>query len=124
MENNDKVTNPLDSQCIVKIKFSKQEKLKCFIAIKKKIIKLLYLIEQEQRGEIQIDQWFYGLVFELSSSNLLCDNELTEVLVKIHGLYDNSKYKEMTHDQIKRQIMESKGILDFLIESNKKDNFH
>ncbi len=120
MENNDKIANPLDSQDIVKIRLSKEEKVKCFISIKKKVIKLLYLIEQEQRGEIQIGQWFYGLIFEIASSNTLCNNELTEVLVKMHGLYENDKYKSMSHDQIKRQIMESKGILDFLIESNKE----
>lgn len=113
---NDTIKNPLDSQCVVKIHFSDEEKLHCLIAIKKKITKLLFLIEQEQKGEIQIDRWFYGLLFELSSSNTLCDNNLTEVLIKIHGLYDNDNYKKMTHDQIKRQIMESRGILDFLIK--------
>ena len=119
MENNN-IENPLDSQCVVKIRFSEEEKLRCFISIRKKIIKLLYLIEEEQKGEIQIDQWFYGLIFELSSSNVLCDNDLTDVLIKIHGLYEDSHYKTMTHDQIKRQIMESKGILDFLISKIQK----
>lgn len=114
MENN--VSNPLDSQCAVKIRFSDEEKLKCLISMRKKIIKLLYLIEEEQKGTMQIDRWFYGLIFELSSSNSLCNNELTDVLVKIHGLYEDEHYKSMTHDQIKRQIMESKGILDFLIK--------
>ena len=114
MENN--INNPLDSDCIVKIRFSTEEKRKCFTSLRKKIIKLLYLIEEEQQGTIQIDQWFYGLMFELASSNNLCNNELTDIIVKIHGLYDNEHYKTMTHDQIKRQIMESKGILDFLIK--------
>lgn len=116
MENN--VTlDPLDSEGVVKIRLSDSERGRCYRSLRRKIIKLLYLIEQEQRKEIDsIDRWFYGLVFELSSSNTLCDNELTDVLVKIHGLYEQDKYKTMTHDQIKRQIMESKGILDFLIK--------
>lgn len=108
--------NPLDSQVIVKIRFTKEEKRQCFMSLKKKVIKLLYLIEEEQKGNIQIDHWFYGFIFELSSSNALCDNALTDVLVKIHGLYENNNYKTMTHDQIKRQIMESKGILDYLLK--------
>ena len=91
--------------------------------MRKKIIKLLYLIEEEQKGTMQIDRWFYGLVFELSSSNSLCNNELTDVLVKIHGLYEDEHNKSMTHDQIKRQIMESKGILDFLIKQLDKIYF-
>ena len=114
MENN--INNPLDSSCIVKIHFSVEEKRRCFTSLRKKIIKLLYLIEEEQQGTITIDQWFYGLMFELASSNNLCDNALTDVVIKIHGLYDDGNYKKMTHDQIKRQIMESKGILDFLIK--------
>ena len=114
MENN--INNPLDSETIVKIRFSPEEKRKCFVSLRKKIIKLLYLIEEEQQGTIQIDQWFYGLMFELASSNSLCDNALTDVVVKIHGLYEDGHYRSMQHDQIKRQIMESKGILDFLIK--------
>ena len=114
MENN--INNPLDSNCIVKIHFSQEEKKRCYLSLRKKVIKLLYLIEEEEQGTIQIDQWFYGLMFELASSNSLCDNELTDIVVKIHGLYDDDHYKTMTHDQIKRQIMESKGILDFLIK--------
>ena len=66
------------------------------------------------------DQWFYGFMLELSSNNSLCDNKLTDVVTKIYGLYENSHYKQMTHSQIKRQIMESKGILDHLIEEASK----
>ena len=58
-------------------------------------------------------------MYELASSNTLCNNKLTKVVVKIHGLYDNLQYKEMTHSQIKRQIMESRGILDHLINEIK-----
>ena len=117
MENNnyEEVVVPCDPFGTVKMHFSSEEKRKCFMSLRKKIIKLLYLIEEECDGHIQIDQWFYGLMFELASSNSLCDNELTDVVVKIHGLYDNGNYKTMTHGQIKRQIMESKGILDYLI---------
>ena len=73
------------------------------------------MIEAEQRGEEDISLWFYGFMFELASANTLCDNKLLKVVIKIHGLYDNEAYKSMTHAQIKRQIMESKGIVDHLI---------
>lgn len=118
---NDKSNNPLDSQCSVKIHFSKAEQCTAFISTRKKVIKLLYLIEEEQKDStIRIDQWFYGFMLELSSNNSLCDNKLTDVVTKIYGLYENSHYKQMTHSQIKRQIMESKGILDHLIEEASK----
>ena len=51
---------------------------------------------------------------------MLCGEKLTKVLVKIHGLYDEGKYKTMTHAQIKRQIMECRGIVDGLIAASLK----
>lgn len=99
----------------VKIHFSPEEERSCYIALRGQLIKLLYMIEKERRGEGDIGLWFYGMMFDLASANSLCHNKLTKVVVKIHGLYDNNQYKHMEHAQIKRQIMESKGILDYLI---------
>ena len=116
MENNiEKENFPLDSGEDVSIRFSASEEKECFISLRSQIVKLLYMIEAEERGEGDIDLWFYGLMHDLASSNKLCNNKLTKVVVKIHGLYDNKHYKEMTHAQIKRQIMESRGILTHLI---------
>lgn len=100
---------------MTKIRLSADEERVCFRNLRSQLIKLLYMIEAEQRGEGDISLWFYGFVFELSSANKLCDNKLVKVLVKVHGLYEDNQYKTMTHDQIKRQIMESKGVLDHLI---------
>lgn len=101
------------------IKFSPGEEKECYIGLRGQLIKLLYMIEAEARGEGDIDLWFYGFMFDLASANVLCDNKLTRVVVKIHGLYDGGNYKNLTHAQIKRQIMESKGILDHLIGDRK-----
>lgn len=100
-----------------KIHFSPEEERAYYISLRGQLIKLLYMIEKEQRGEGDVSLWFYGLMFDLASANTLCQNKLTKVVVKIHSLYDNNQYKTMTHAQIKRQIMESKGILDYLIGS-------
>ena len=120
MEN--KEINPLDSQTVVKIHFSPEEEKDYYIDLRSQLIKLLYMIEAEQRGESDAQLWFYGFMYELASANSICNNKLARVVVKIHGLYEDSHYKDMTHDQIKRQIMESKGILDHLIgdKKNKK----
>ena len=97
------------------VRFSPSEQRECFISLRSQLIKLLYMIEAELRGEGDIGLWFYGFMFDLASANVLCDHKLTRVVVKIHGLYENANYKNLTHAQIKRQIMESKGILDHLI---------
>ena len=98
MENKEE-TN-LDQENIAnaaKIRFSPEEEQNCYIALRSQLIKLLYMIEAEQRGESNIDLWFYGFMFDLASANVLCSNRLTRVVVKIHGLYDNGAYKNMTH---------------------------
>lgn len=103
------------------IRLTPEGELQCFKDIRSQVIKLLYMIEEESQGKKDISLWFYGFVYELSSSNVLCNEKLTKVLVKIHGLYDGSRYKTMTHAQIKRQIMESKGIVDNLITTVQKE---
>ena len=114
----------LDSEDSVKIRFSPEEEKECYVNLRSQLVKLLYMIEGEARGDGEIGLWFFGFMFELASSNTLCNNKLTKVVVKIHGLYDADHYKEMTHAQIKRQIMESRGILDHLIQDleNNEEN--
>ena len=114
MENNEQINVQK-----AEIRFSPGEERECYIGLRSQLIKLLYMIEAESRGEGSIDLWFYGFMFDLASANVLCDNKLTRVVVKIHGLYDGANYKNLTHAQVKRQIMESKGILDHLIGDRK-----
>lgn len=117
MEN--KENNPLDSQ--IGMRFSPEEEKNSFIDIRSGLVKLLYLIEDEQKGQGSAELWLFGFLFDLASANTLCGNKLTKVIVKIHALADNNyQYKTMTHAQIKRQIMESKGILDHLIGDKDK----
>ena len=102
------------------ITLTPEGEVQCFRDLRSQVIKLLYMIEAESRGEQDISLWFYGFVYELASSNVLCGEKLTQVLVKIHGLYAGDKYKTMTHAQIKRQIMECRGIVDGLISASLK----
>lgn len=116
---NDKIANPLDSQMCVRL--SPEEEKNCFIDVRSNLIKLLYLIEAEQRNEADAELFLFGFLYDLSSANKLCGSKLTKVLVKVNALADNNfQYRTMTHAQIKRQILESKGILDHLIGDKPK----
>lgn len=119
MEN--KELNPLDSQNSIRFSSEEEERI-CFINIRSSIIKLLYLIEGEQNGlGDDASLFLFGLLIDIGSANTMSKGKLTNVLVKIHALADNKyQYKTMTHAQIKRQIMESKGILDHLIGDKPK----
>lgn len=119
MANDNNVTNPLDSQ--TGVHFSQSEEKAAFVDVRCNLVKLLYLIEDEQNGKGDAELWLFGFIVDLASANTLCGGKLTKVLVKIHALMDNKyQYKTMTHAQIKRQIMESKGILDHLIGDKPK----
>ena len=132
MEEMNKIINSGEEN-VRTIKLSKSdEKIACYKGVHKSLIKLLCLIEEEGKyadaqmcdNTMDISLWFYGFVFELSSSNTLCDGSLTKILVKIHGLYEKDKYRTMTHAQIKRQIMDSVGIIKHLIEDEEKTSLN
>lgn len=119
MEN--KLVTPLDSQ--VRVRLTPEQEKSSFIDVRSNLVKLLYLIEDEQNGKGDAQFWLYGFLYDLASTNTLCGDKLTKVLVKIHALADEHfQYKTMTHAQIKRQIMESKGILDHLIGDKPRKN--
>lgn len=93
---------------------SEDEEREYYKTLRSQLIKLLYLIEAEEKGEGSADLYFYGLMFELKSANVLCKNKLTKICIKMYGLFNNSAYKTMEHEDIKKQIFECRGILDHL----------
>ena len=98
----------------VSLKFSPEEEKEYYLGLKSQLIKLLYLIEDERKGQGSAELYFYGFMYELKNANILCKNKLTKVCVKMYGLYNGSAYKDMEHSEIKRQIFECKGIVDHL----------
>lgn len=98
--------------------FTDDEILNCYKIIHKNLIKLLYLIEDERKGGDDAANWLTTFMLDLRSSNSLCGYRLTKVLVKMNSLYEKLAYKRMDHQQIKRQIMESRGIVEFLMSGS------
>lgn len=117
MEN--KKGNLLNNESSVTLRFSQEAEKECYIGIRGQLIKLLYLIEAEQKGEGSAELFFFSFITELIADNDLCHQKLTRVVGKVYGLYKDEKYKSMTHDQIKRLIFEARGIVDHLIDDVK-----
>lgn len=111
-----KVENIQDEQNSVSLRFSPEEEKEYYLGLKNQLIKLLYLIEDEEKGNGNAELFFYGFMYDLKNANILCHNKLTKICVKIFGLYNDSHYREMSHADIKRQIFESKGIVDHLLQ--------
>ena len=99
---------------IVSLKFSPEEEKEYYLGLKSQLIKLLYLIEDEKKGQGSAELYLYGFMYELKNANILCKNKLTKVCVKMYGLYNDFAYRTMEHSEIKRQIFECKGIVDHL----------
>lgn len=105
------------------IVFDDLEILNCYKILHKNLIKLLFLIEDEilhNKGDAH--NWFLSFMLDLKSSNSLCKYRLTKVLIKMNSLFEKDAYKTMGHAQIKRQIMESRGIVEFLIAELEGNN--
>ena len=100
----------------ISLRLSPSEELEYYEGLKSQLIKLLYLIEGESKGEASAELFFYGFMYELKSANELCKNKLTKVYIKMFGLFNDFNYRNMKHDEIKRQIFECKGITDYLIK--------
>ena len=96
------------------IPYSEETKRATYASLSKEVIKLLCLIEDEEKGGRPASLWFDNFMYELGSANELCGSALVKVLIKINGLYRDYAYRTMSHDDIKRQIMDSKAILDHL----------
>ena len=89
--------------------------------LSKRLVKILYLIEDELKNtEIQGNSkspatvFILGQLFEINSSNILFDNALIDVVVKLNGILN---YKEIPYAMVRKQIFEAKGIVDFLYKS-------
>ena len=124
MENKELNKNQECEQDMPSLHFSLREEEEYYRSLKGQLIKLLYLIEREKAGDSSAELYFYGFIYELRSANILCKNKLTKVCVKIFGLYNDFKYREMSHEEIKRQIFECKGIVDHLIKTlSEKEEF-
>lgn len=115
MENKEEIIEA-EPQYKATIHFTPEAEKECYVELKKSLIKVLYMIEDEIKTGESKDSFFYGFMYELVSSNNLCHEKLTKVVVKMCGLFHDNHYKQMTHQQIKSQIMESRGIVEHLIK--------
>ena len=80
-----------------------------------KMIKIVYLIEEEKETGNTPEHYIYGQLIEMNSANQLFDGELTDLIVKlnyVYGNYDKVKFKE-----IKRQIFEINSSINHLLKA-------
>ena len=94
-----------------KLILSKEAKKDYLQKLSKRCIKILYLIEDEGKGinKVAADDYIVGQLFEVSSANILFD-----VIVKLNGIRD---YANQPYNLIRKQVFETKGIIDHLLKT-------
>lgn len=81
--------------------------------LRNKIITILYLIEQQKENpEINPDTYLQSLLFDVNAANLLFEDQLSEIIIKIYGIA--KQYKDSTHSVIRKQVLETRRLVDDL----------
>ena len=87
---------------------SLEEKVKCLEEILNKIKKILYVYDKTLEPDSKYDYKVYcgGVLIYVSSSNLLFNGELVNIVININAILTN----EFSKTQIKRIVFETKNL--------------
>ena len=101
------------------VNLSLEEKVKCLEEILNKLKKVLYVYDKslEPNSEYNYKVYCGGVLIYVSSSNLLFNGELVNIVININAILTN----EFSKTQIKRIIFETKNFTEFLLSKYKKE---
>lgn len=101
------------------VRLSQDEKIKCLEEIIKRFKKILYVYDKSQEPDTKYNYKVFcgGILIYVSSSNLLFEGELVNVIVNLNAIINNDFDKA----QLKRIVFESKNQLDYLLSKYKDE---
>ena len=101
------------------VNLSLEEKVKCLEEILNKLKKVLYVYDKslEPNSEYNYKVYCGGVLIYVSSSNLLFNGELVNIVININAILTN----EFSKTQIKRIVFETKNFTEFLLSKYKKE---
>lgn len=115
LDNNEtlKELKELKEKDAFKVILSNQEKVVCLKEIIKKLKKILYVWEKSQEPASTYNYRIYcgGVLIYVSSSNMLFDGELVNIVVNLNAIMTN----KFTKPQLKRIVFESVNYAQFLL---------
>ena len=102
----------IPSQFVVTL--SIEEKIKCLEEIRIKFKKILYVYDKSQEADSNYNYKVYcgGILIYVSSSNVLFEGELVNLVVNLNSILTNDFDKA----NIKRIVFESKNQIDHLLK--------
>ena len=113
IDNETKNKQILKDKDAFKVILSNQEKVVCLKEIIKKLKKILYVWEKSQEPASTYNYRIYcgGVLIYVSSSNMLFDGELVNIVVNLNAIMTN----KFTKPQLKRIVFESVNYAQFLL---------
>ena len=95
-----------------------EEKVKCLEEILAKVKKILYVYDKTLEPNSKYDYKVYcgGVLIYVSSSNLLFNGELVNIVINVNAILTN----EFSKTQVKRIVFETKNFTEFLLSKYKK----
>lgn len=101
-----------------KIILSVDEKVRCLEEIVSRLKKILYVYDKSQEPNSSYNYRVYcgGIAMYVSSSNILFNGELVNILININSILTN---KELDKPQIKKLVFESINFSEYLLEKYK-----
>ena len=105
---------------VSEIALSNNEKIICLKDIRKRIVKSLYVYDQNQipNSNYNCKIYIHGLLLYVASSNSLFNGELVSLIVNLNSILSNDFEKK----QFKKIILECKNFIDYQITELEKQN--
>lgn len=110
--------NGIDKNKFFRVNLSQDEKIKCLKEIQNKLKKILYVYDKSNEPSSKYSYKAYcgGILIYVSSSNLLFEGELVNIVVNLNAIINN----DFDKPQIKRIVFESKNQIDYLLKKYKE----
>ena len=96
-----------------RILISKEAKVKYLTTLIGKMLKVLHLIEEEEKTNYSPLPFIANQLFEINAANELFNGELITIIVKLKGIYD--ELGSMPFGEVRKQIFEIKRIINSML---------
>lgn len=102
-----------------KVVLSVNEKIVCLEEIISKLKKILYVYDKSQEPNSTYNYRVYcgGIVMYVSSSNILFDGELVNIIININAILNN----QLDKGQVKKLVFESINYAEYLLKKYKEE---
>lgn len=83
--------------------------------LRNRVLTVLFLVEKNKENpETNPDNYLLSLLMDVHAANLLFDEQLVDIYVKLYGI--SKMYKESALNVIRKQVLETRRLVDDLLK--------